>query len=193
MDLYEAIKSRRSIGRVKDEAISRETIELILEAGNWAPSHHSTEPWRFYVMRGEGRNVLAKAYGDIAVETAKPGHAADEAELRAKQGAKAFRAPVVIAVAASPSKEPQVNRSEEFAAVHAAVQNMLLAAHAAGLGAIWRSGEPMYHPIMNRAFGLNEDEQLTALIYLGYPDMPTPAKSRRPFQEKTVWIDTAAR
>lgn len=190
MDIYEAIKGRRSIGRVKDEAIGQETIEQILEAGNWAPSHHATEPWRFYVMRGEGRNVLAKAYGDIAVETAKPGNSADEAELRAKQGAKAFRAPVVIAVAVSPSTEAQVNGGEEFAAVHAAVQNMLLAAHAAGLGAIWRSGEPMYHPIMSRAFGLTDGEQLTALIYLGMPDMPVPVKPRRPIQEKTVWIDS---
>lgn len=192
MDLFEAIRGRRSVGIVKDEPVSKERIEQILEAGNWAPSHHHTEPWRFFVMTGEGRNVLANAYADIALDHARASEAAiDEADVRAKQGAKAFRAPVVIAVAVSPSPEPQVSRVEEFAAAHAAVQNMLLAAHAIGLGAIWRSGEPMYHSIMRQAFGLNEGEELVALLYLGVPRLPLPVKKRNPVREKTVWIESA--
>lgn len=191
MDLFKAIRERRSVGLVKDEPVSREQIESVLEAGNWAPSHHMTEPWRFIVMTGEGRNVLAKAYADIALEQAGNSRGEyNEAEIRAKQQAKAYRAPVVIAVAVTPSGSPQVNRVEEFAAAHAAVQNMLLAAHANGLGAIWRSGEPMYHPRMQHAFGLKEGEQVVALVYLGVPQLPLPVKTRKPVREKTVWIES---
>lgn len=191
VDVFAAIRGRRSVGVVKDEPIAKEAIEQIVEAGIWAPSHHATEPWRFFVMTGEGRRVLARAYADIAWEQAQAaGGTADEQLVRSKAGGKAFRAPVVIAVAVSPSDSPQVIRVEEFAAVHAAVQNMLLAAHALGLGAIWRSGEPMYDARMQQAFGLKEGEQLVALLYIGVPQLPTPNKTRGAAQAKTVWIDS---
>ncbi|RXZ84082.1 nitroreductase [Paenibacillaceae bacterium] len=183
IDVFEAIRSRRSIGRLKDHAVEDKLIHEILEAGNWAPSHHGTEPWRFYVMTGDGRNVLADAYGDIAVE------AAGETPVdREKHRAKAFRAPLVIAVAVSPSPAPRVVRAEELAAAQAAVQNMLLAAHALGLAAIWRSGEPMYHSRMQAAFELAEEEELVALLYIGEPDMVPPQGKRRPYEEKTTWL-----
>ncbi len=185
----EAIKGRRSIGRVKADPIPRETIEQILEAGNWAPSHHATEPWRFIVMTGGGRDVLAQAYGDIAAEQAEVSDEAAMAELKAKHGAKAYRSPVVIAVAVKPSDNPRVVRIEEFAAAHAAVQNMLLMAHALGLGAIWRSGEPLYHARMKEALGLEENEWPVGLVYAGVPDMPAPAGRRRRAADKTVWLD----
>lgn len=191
MDVFEAIRERRTIGRVKNEPVPREQIEKILEAGNWAPSHHATEPWRFFVLTGEGRHVLGEAYADIAVLTQSlAGMTREETEaFRAKHASKAFRSPVVIAVAVSPSAEKGVSRIEEFAAAHAAAQNMLLAAHALGLGAIWRSGEPMYHPRMLQAFGLTADEALVGLLYVGKPDMPQPVGKRRPVSEKTRWIN----
>ena len=189
MDVWEAMRGRRSIGRVSAEPVAKETIERILEAANWAPSHHGTEPWRFYVMSGAGRDTLARAYGDVAVMQAGEAlDAAAEAELRAKQGAKAYRAPLVIAAAVSPSKDPKVIAAEEYAAAHAAVQNMLLAIHASGLGAIWRSGEPMYHPAMAQAFGLDEGEAMVGLIYAGYPESTPQEGKRRPVAEKTVWL-----
>ncbi|TVY09145.1 nitroreductase family protein [Paenibacillus cremeus] len=189
MSLGQAIRERRSIGRVKSDEVEQEKIEQLLEAANWAPCHHGTEPWRFYVMTGNGRQVLADAYADIAAEEAKGTPTEEEvAQLRNKQGAKAFRSPVVIAVAASPSSAPNVSRVEELAATHAAVQNMLLTAHAIGLAAIWRSGEPMYHPRMKQAFQLKEEEELVALVYVGYPAMELHSGKRKPVQDKTVWI-----
>ncbi|CAM4415670.1 nitroreductase family protein [Paenibacillus tarimensis] len=188
MEIYEAIRGRRTMGRVKQDPVPRETVERLLEAANWAPSHHATEPWRFFVMTGEGRDVLAQAYADIAAEQAQTEDAEALAEIRAKQAAKAYRAPVVIAAAVSPSDDPKADRREELAAAHAAVQNLLLAAHAEGLGAIWRSGEPMYDPIMSSAFGLKEGDALVGLIYLGYPAVELPEGRRRPVEEKTVWL-----
>lgn len=189
MELWNAIRERRSVGAVTNEPVGRETIEQLLEAGNWAPSHHATEPWRFYVMTGDGRNVLAEAYADIAIEQAKAlGETIDPDSVREKQRAKAFRAPVVIAVAASPSDAPKVDRREELAAAHAAVQNMLLVAHALGLGAIWRSGEPMYHPRMKQAFHLRDGDEMVALLYVGWPKQTRLPGKRGPAAAKTTWL-----
>jgi nitroreductase len=189
MELAEAIRSRRSIGRVKPDVVEHELIEQIIEAGIWAPNHHLTEPWRFIVMTGEGRRRLGDAYAEIAAASIDP--ALSEQELLQqydKNVAKAYRAPVVIAVAVSPSIDSRVPLIEEIASVHAAIQNMLLTAHSLGLGAIWRTGAPAYHRIMQSAFGLQSTEQVAGFIYIGYPNMANPTVKRTDFRNKTVWL-----
>ncbi|MGG1553591.1 nitroreductase family protein [Paenibacillus ferrarius] len=189
MDVQEAIRSRRSIGKVKPDPVDRALIEEILEAGIWAPNHAHTEPWRFWVMTGEGRGLLGRGYAEVALAEAADPLSDEEAEkLRDANMKKAFRAPAVIAVAVSPSEKAVVPEIEEYAAAHAAVHNMLLTAHALGLGAIWRTGAPTYHPKMREAFGLAGKEELVGFIYLGYPE-PLPLKAvRKPFAEKTIWV-----
>lgn len=189
MHVEEAIRTRRSIGKVKPDPVPKELVERLIDAAVWAPNHYLTEPWKFVVLTGEGRRRLGKAYAEIAAETLGDLAAEEKQERLQKEEAKAFRAPVVIAVACTPSDAPKVIRAEELAAVHAATQNLLLAAHASGLGAIWRSGEPAYHPAVKRWLGLDENDEVTGLVYLGYPDMP-PSKGRRtPGAEKTVWLE----
>lgn len=188
MELREAIRGRRSVGRVKQDAVERETIVELLEAANWAPSHHATEPWSFIVMTGAGRGRLGEGYAAVVrAETDLPGA---EREAKAEKAyAKAFRAPVVIALVCKPSKLDKVIRMEELAATHAAAQNLLLTAHARGLAAIWRSGEPMYHPAMKENFQLAQDDEIVGLIYLGYPDIQSPEGKRGPLEDKVVWLE----
>lgn len=194
MDLHEAIRTRRSIGKVKEDEVPKALIEDILEAAIWAPNHFRTEPWRFYVMRGAGRDVLGNAYADIALEKALRSEGADltdtdRTEIVEKEKRKAKRAPVIIAVSAHKTELSPAPLTEELAATHAAVQNMLLTIHAHGLAAIWRSGDPTYHPKMHEAFKLQDGEQLVGFVYIGYPDREAPEGRRTPFQEKTVWLD----
>lgn len=189
MDILEAIQNRRSIGKVKPDPVDKALIEKLLEAATWAPNHYRTEPWRFIVMTGEGRHVLGRAYADVAREVA-PGMDETEAEkFLQKHAAKAFRAPVVIAVVATPSDRPNVVELEEYGAVYMAIQNMLLAAHALGLGAICRTGNPVYHPKMKERLGLSDRERLLGLIYVGYPDVQPAPPGRTPLAEKTTWIE----
>jgi nitroreductase len=189
MELLEAIRSRRSIGKVKPDPVGKELIDQIIEAGIWAPNHHLTEPWRFIVMTGEGRRRLGNAYAEIAAENIDLALSGLElSQQYDKHVAKAYRAPVVITVAVSPSNDSKVPFIEEIASVHAAIQNMLLTAHSLGLGAIWRTGAPTYHPIMHSAFDLRATEQVAGFIYIGYPDMTTPVVNRTNFKEKTVWL-----
>ncbi|MCA0758692.1 nitroreductase [Paenibacillus sp. N4] len=189
MNVEEAIRTRRTVGRVKKDPVDRALIEKVLESAIWAPSHHNTQPWKFIVMTGDGRSRLAEGYARVSAAAA-PGLSGQPLEDRlAKERTKAFRAPVVIAAVCSPSDDPRAVLAEELAAAHAAVQNLLLAAHANGLGAIWRSGEPMYHSLMKETFGLSAKEQLVGLVYLGYPDMTPLEPARVPATAKTVWVE----
>lgn len=183
--VLQALKERRSIGRVKQDEVPKQLIEQLLEASVWAPSHHNTQPWRFVVMTGEGRRKLGEGYA--AVQAATTGEA--DPEQLEKHVKKAFRSPVVITAICSPSDDRRAVKEEELAAAQVAVQNMLLAAHALGLGAVWRSGEPMYHPAMQQHFNLREDEEIVGFIYIGVPDMTPPQPARRPASEVTEWVD----
>jgi nitroreductase len=190
MNLDNAIRERRSIGLVKPDAVDQTLIEKLLEAAVYAPNHHHTEPWRFIVLTGDGRGVLGQAYAEIASEFIEdPTTETNQAALK-KHYDKAFRAPVIIVAACESAASPNVDRREELAAVHAAVQNMLLQAHALGLGAIWRTGAPAYHPYMKKAFGLQDEHDIVGFIYLGHP-IQTPPSVRKPssFESKTVWLN----
>ena len=188
MEALEAIKTRRSIGKVKPDPVPQELIEQILEAGTFAPNHKRTEPWRFFVMTGEGRNKLGAVLGEIAKAGCDDPEAEESRQKIAKAEQGPLRAPVIIAVGMEPADKPNVMVEEEFAAVHAAAENMLIAAHALGLGAVWRTGGNCYHEKVKQFFGLSEKGSLVALIYLGWPDMETKEKKLTGYKELTTWI-----
>lgn len=191
MEIYEAIRNRRSIGKVKPDSVDRAVIEMLLEAATWAPNHHHTEPWKFFVLTGEGRRPLGSVLAEIAREEMKEPDTDENQYILRKQEEKAFRAPVVIAAVVTPSDNQSVIEIEEIGAVSAAIQNLLLAAHAQGLGAVWRTGKPTYHPKMKELFCLNEGDTMLGFIYIGYPDMEQPQSNRTHFKEKTIWISEA--
>lgn len=190
MDVIEAIKTRRSIGKVKEEDIPKEIIEKIIEAGTWAPNRYLTEPWRFFVIKGEGRNSLSKVMMDIVLESGIDVNSEEGKKKLEKEKNKPFRAPVIIAVAAEVTENEKVIRLEELGATYAAVQNMLLAAHSLGIAAYWKTGKPCYHHKMKEFFGLKEKDELLALIYLGYADMEKKSAHRKPASELTKWINS---
>lgn len=178
MDILEAIQTRRSNGNVlADKPVPRELIEKVLKAGTWAPTHHRSEPWRFVTFSGEGRNKLAAALPE------------------GKQN-KVFRAPVVIlvwcAAGRSANKNPPV--WEDHAATAACCQNMLLAAHELGLGAIWRSGKFVdlvsVHALCE-GYDAAKGDRVMGFIYLGYPDpaKPEPLRPQPKLENKLTWFD----
>ena len=189
MNLEEAIRDRRSIGLVKPDEVDQALIEKLLQAAVYAPNHHHTEPWRFYVLRGKGRDVLGNAYAQIASEFLEdPTSEANQGALK-KHYDKAFRAPVIIVAVCEPTDSAKIDPREELAAVHAAVQNMLLQAHALGLGAVWRTGAPSYHSDMKKAFGLREEHSIVGFIYVGYPIQLPSVKILPTYESKTIWLN----
>jgi nitroreductase len=189
MNLENAIRERRSIGLVKPDKVDQALIEKLLEAAVYAPNHYHTEPWRYIVLTGNGRGVLGQAYAQIASELIEdPTSEANQAALK-KHYDKAFRAPVIIVAACEPTVSPKIDRREELAAVHASVQNMLLQAHDLGLGAIWRTGAPAYHPHMKKAFGLRDEHDVVGFIYVGHPVQLPSVKTPHSYESKTVWLN----
>ncbi len=185
MDIFEAIFQRHSVDALRPDPIPRALTEQLLAAAAQAPNHFRVRPWRFIVLEGDARRTLADA---LAAAFARRNPAA-AAEALEKEAQKAYRAPLVIVIAADLPSEPRVLEFENVLAAGAAVQNLLLAAHALGLGAKWRTtGSGSYEPEVHAALGLLPEQPIVAVVYVGYPQQPTPAPERPSFEEKTTWM-----
>ncbi len=188
MDVIDAITSRRSINKLSQDVPPKELIEKILEAGNWAPTHHGTEPWRFYVVTGESRTKLGEVMANLRRDDLEDQNSQESAIILESEAKKPLRAPVIIAVGVLPSDNPKVIEIEEFEAAGAAVQNMLLTAHSLGLGTKLRTGGAAYSEKVREFLGMNQRERILGFIYLGYPDASPPISSRGSVKEKTKWL-----
>ncbi len=188
MEVIQAIVTRRSVGRLREDPVPRELIERILESAVHAPNHKITEPWRFHVFVGKGRGELARARAELARILAEAEGEEEEyiAGRMSRERKKAFRAPVVIAVISKAGRD-EVETLENYAACAAAIQNMQLTAHALGLATIWRTGPVAYHQHMRNFFGLEPGDRIIAYLYLGYPDAPETQRRREPASSKTIW------
>jgi nitroreductase len=184
--LRSVIEGRRTIGKFLPEQPPRELIEQVLESATWAPNHRLTEPWRFVVLAGEAREELGQFMGAQNAAGFPDDEERREFE-RAKGARKALRAPVVIAVGVEPVQAANVEEIEEIAAVAAAAQNMLLTAHALGLGAKWSSGAIIHDPAVKAWLGLSERASILGFIYIGYPAMTSQRSLRTPAAGLTEW------
>jgi nitroreductase len=182
--VLDAIHARASIGRLKPDPIGREEIESLIDAAVQAPNHHITEPWRFFVLTGHAREELGAMQERLLVAR-KPEASAEE---RAVERAKPLRAPVIIAVTSDPGKDA-VETAENLAATAAAIENMLLAAHALGLGAQWRTGPAAYSPDTVQWLGAPPGAAIVSFVYLGRPDMEPRLRRRTDATQKTTWRD----
>ncbi len=187
MSVFEVIRNRRSIGKVKPDRPPREKIERMLEAATYAPNHHLTEPWRFIVMTGQAREELGELLEQSLRQRMSDTTSEKARAALTKERNKPLRAPVLIAVASAPPNGPKVIDLENVAAVAAAIQNMLLVAKEEGLGAMWRTGDPARDPRVKAYFGLSPEEHIVGFVYVGYPAIPHSERIPAPFQTKTEW------
>lgn len=183
MDVFEAIRSRRMLPKVGDEPPTKERIAELLDLAVRAPSHHLTEPWRFYVLRGAEKDRLARAIADEAVGR---GVSRDDAEADAAR--KVSRAPVIVVFTSVPGQRDDVVEQEELASVAMAIQNFLLAAHASGLGAMLRTGPAAYHASIGAQLGLAPNEKVVGFVYVGHPAGDRALTPRKSASEQTRWL-----
>ena len=195
--LLHLIKTRRSLRRYRPEPVPRSLVERLLEAAIWSPSAHNRQPWRFVVLEtAQAKQGLACAMGarlrrDLAADGAPP-------EVIDADAGRSYErltgAPVLIVLCLSMAdmdSYPDERRSaNEFLmavqSVAMAGQNILLAAHEAGLGACWMCA-PLFCPdVVREALALPDDWQPQGLITLGYPDQ-TRDKTRHPQETRTLW------
>ncbi len=179
-----AIHGRRSVGKVSPEPLPREAVAELLEAAVAAPNHHLTAPWRFIVLAGEARDEVGAAHA-ACIARGRPDMTPEAME---KERGRLRRAPVVIAAVCHSGEDP-VEAREDRDAVAAAVENLLIAAHARGLAAMWRTGVMADEPEVREALELGEHDHLVGFVYLGRPVGPPDGRGapRRPAADFTVW------
>jgi nitroreductase len=173
MDALDALLNRVSAPRLRAPAPDAAQRESLFRAALRAPDHAQLRPWRFLTVEGEAREQL----GEVFAEALLAGSAEVPEEALAKARAMPLRAPLLVVVVARLQDHPKVPRQEQVIAAGCAAHAILLAAHAQGIGAVWRTGEMAYNARVAAGLGLNADEQIIAFLYVGTPEreLRTPA------------------
>lgn len=185
--------TRRSIRRYHPDPVPTALIEQLLTAATWAPSAHNRQPWRFAVINKTAvKEHLAVAMGqklrtDLQADDIPP-DAIEKDALRSYQ--RITQAPLLILLCLTMADmdtytDPIRQHHEWTMAVQScamAAQNLLLAAHALGLGACWMCAPLFSAEIVSQALHLPTDWQPQALITVGYP-AETKTKTRKPLTE----------
>jgi nitroreductase len=176
MDTLEAIFTRRSYGRLTEPAPTDEHLQQILGAGAAAPDHGELKPFRFTLLRGTGLDafgeVLEEAYFRRCSDSGKAPVPAKAQKERTKLG----RAPLVIVVSAVRQPTDKIPWVDQRDAAVAAAENILLAAHALGYGAMWRTGDPCEDEYVKKSLGLAKDDAIVGFLYVGTPHEPKEPK-----------------
>ena len=146
MEVLEAIRTRRSIRKYKDQDVADDLIDQILTAGTWAPSGMDNQPWRFAVIRDK------KLKSDIA--------------KLAEQTKMLENAPVIIPVFFD--HNAGYDNTKDIQTMGACLQNMLLAIHGLGLGGLWLGEIRKNMDKVRVLCGAPEKYELMAVIVLGY-------------------------
>lgn len=195
--LLALIQARRSIRRTLDRPVPRRVIERLLEAARWAPSAHNRQPWRFAVLESAAwRERLAVAMGGrLRADLVADGLEPDAIERQVRRSYERISsAPLVIVFflsLADMDRYPDLARQEAehlmaVQSVALAAQNMLLQAHAEGLGACWMCA-PLFCPAVVRAeLNLPDDWIAQGLLTIGYP-AEERQKSRESLEPRVRW------
>jgi len=163
MDLITLLQQRASCPLVVEPGPTAQQLAEMFRAACRAPDHGNLKPWRFLVVEGAAREKLGELF--LRAALAKEPQLVEP--LQAKMHKMPLRAPTLVVVIARLQPHPKVPALEQQLAAGAAAQNILLAAHAMDLGAMWRTGEMAYNPVVSRGLGLDENEQIIGFIYLG--------------------------
>lgn len=163
MEALDALLNRVSMARLREPAPSAEQREVLFRAALRAPDHGYLRPWRFLSIEGDSRQRLGELFA-AAVLNRNPG-AAPEALTKARN--MPLRAPLLVVAIAKVQSNPKVPEVEQLLAAGCAAHGILLAAHAQGLGAMWRTGDMAHDRFVAKGLGLADNEQIVGFIYLG--------------------------
>jgi nitroreductase len=174
MDAYEALITRTSPKELGEPAPDEAAEAKIIAAALRAPDHGRLKPWRFLSIRGEGRHRFGEVLAS-ALQRANPNASAETLELERQ---KPLRAPLILVVAARTEQHPKIPVAEQLLSAGAAAQNIMIASHALGFGAMWKTGAPAYDAGVKEALGLAASDEIVGFMYIGtpksMPKAPTP-------------------
>lgn len=199
--VIEVIRQRRSIRKYLQQPIPHEVLREIIEAARWAPSAHNAQPSRFIVLTDpSAKRSLAGAMAQAwMVDLQKDGKSQTARAACADASVERFvNAPVLVVACLTmkdmvqfPDEERQLCEHDlAVQSLSAAIQNLLLTAHAKQLGSCWYCAPIFCKSTIRQALRLPEDVEPQALITIGYPnDAPKapPRRSLRSIAYLNVW------
>ena len=178
MSLSDAIKKRRSIRKYLSRQVPQTIIKEVLAAAGWAPSAHNSQPWRFIVLADASvKRSLADAMADAWVKDLQRDGITVESDKRTERVERFATAPVLILACLTvvdlrkfPDSERQMcERDLAVQSFGAALQNLLLAAHAKGLGACWFCAPAFCKETVRKILEIPDAVEPQAFVAMGYP------------------------
>lgn len=177
----ELLRSRRTVSRFLPELPPRELLQQAVEVARWAPNHHMTQPWRFYLLGQQSKQAIVDLNVELVME--KKGEAAGEAKRRRWQAIPGWL--VVTCVRSDDSLQAH----ENYAACCCAVQNLMLYLWSHGIGCKWTTGEITRNLRLYTLLDIDaQAEQVVSLLWYGYPDH-NPRTRRKPVQDILFYRD----
>lgn len=201
-DIWEAIYTQRAIRYLQEKPVPRDLLERVIEAASKAPSGSNTQPWIFVVVDDEARRRTIGEALRAVFEAAEPLQALvergqqseDKTERLMLRGAKTFftqleKAPALIVPCLYRLSSPTPDPTSLLAgsSIYQAVQNLMLAARALGLGTLMTTAHAMIEPALRKTLEIPDDAHPVALIPIGYPDANFGPTTRKPVEEILRW------
>lgn len=166
MDAIDALTQRVSVSVLSGPNITLEQEKTLIESALRAADHAWLRPSRYLIVKDDALNRL----GNVFAETEAP-----DSPKRKRLRNMPLRAPLIIIAICSPIAHPKVPVHEQLLSTGAGVQNMLNAAWAMGLGAVWRTGDLASDPHVMSSLGLKAEDILVGFVYVGHITSATKA------------------
>lgn len=195
------IRGRRSIRRFGDEPVERATIERLVELAGWAPSAGNRQDWCFTVVtsptvKREMAGVVRERWNAIVAENRGSGFI-EEVKGYVTRFADFESAPVVVVVSARTPDAVQLHMLGEAAGATTgssasaamAAQNMMLAAHALGLGSCCMTGALAAREEISGILGFGKKEEIVCLVTLGWPSEAPQPPPRKPVEKTAKFVE----
>jgi len=171
----ERIRSRRTTKLFLKQDVSKTLVRDAIEVARWAPNHHLTEPWHFYMLGEETIAGCIELIRTIAVETKNE-------EIAAFKAKSAAKIPGWLVVTCQKSSD-ELQQQEDYASCACAVQNLTLYLAEAGIACKWTTGLVTRDPRFFDLLEINQDDEfVVGLIWYGYPKV-LPTQNRKPVEK----------
>src|SRR5687768_16879814 len=198
IDLHNFLQTRRSIRRFKTDPVPASAIQNILTTATYAPSAHNRQPWRFVVITDLSvKGKLAEAMAqDFERDLRRDNLPLEKIQLQIKRSrSRITSAPAAILLCLDMSEmdsypDEKRNKAEYMMAVQsvaAAGMQLLLAAHAEGLGGVWACWPLFAQETIRKALNLSETWEPQGMFFVGYPENVPEARERKHLQETTIF------
>lgn len=173
----ELLRGRRTVSqaslRTDTEPDHGKVVEAV-ESARWAPNHHLTEPWRFYLLDPARVARLGELWAEVLAR-----HGAKQAKVDAKREQWGSSKGIIILTCTNQPGADEVTRKEDYAACCCAAQNLMLHLWSEGLGCKWSTGAVWEHEDFWPLLGLRQPSEHTGMVGIFFYGVPERIPEKR--------------